>query len=108
MSKVKHTPGPWQVCAGFIKTYYPSDALIVNAGTRTSDVAWVPCRYEDLPEMDVTQRANAALIAAAPDLLDACIAALEVIDELIGADYDITGEQAKCKAAIAKAKGLQP
>jgi hypothetical protein len=37
--------------------------------------------------------------------LAACETALDALSELIGADYDLTGEQAQLKAAILKAKG---
>lgn len=66
----KHTPGPWRVCTGFIKRNDEKDALIVDAGHHTSDVAWIPQRFEDLPDMESVQRSNARLIAESPELLE--------------------------------------
>jgi hypothetical protein len=42
------------------------------------------------------------------DLLEACIAAWDVLNEFCGASYDVGGEQEKCRAAIVKAGGKTP
>ncbi len=71
---MKHTPGPWYPIdfAGYqvIKTepYYDSGIDILN-----------------LDECDVAN-ANARVIAAAPDLLEACEEAVSTIDMLMGDD----------------------
>lgn len=83
----QHSPGPWRY----------------EAGTQT--IRSVPANYwiatVDSADGMVNNEANARLIAAAPDLLEA----LEWL--LPGAEamgWDIT----KAKAAITKAKGEQP
>jgi hypothetical protein len=131
-----HTPGPWEVGARFA----PS-ALHTKSKT-TTPIYWYepklpPCekcgaprsktRLERqrvvahvfdgaLPGLSVTAKANAQLIAAAPDLLAACEAAL-ADDEatiknikaypvtqsiIIGVNLEITDQ---LRAAIAKATG---
>lgn len=96
MSEAKHTPGPWKrndfldlkeislkaitcerlgFCVTFINT---DDKLRVG-------------------EAD----ANARLIAAAPELLEALQAIMEDMDSEFGTDYDYN----KARAAIAKANG---
>jgi len=71
MRDLKSTPGPWKVNPLYSKV--ETDSLIictndVNAGNEEFD-------YE-------TWKANAKLIAAAPDLLKACINALACIDHI--------------------------
>lgn len=46
-----------------------------------------------------------ALDARQADLLAAAVRARDALNELIGADYDVTGELAALDAAIAKVKG---
>ena len=79
-----HTPGPWTISGWAIR---------MSGGHKLANFDMMP------------DKANARLIAAAPELLEACEATLDALTELIGADYDLTGEQAKLRAAIAKAKG---
>lgn len=65
----KHTPGPWQLSANGPEIF---------AGGSTFRVGPLATVY---PRNDGReQRANAALIAAAPELLDACRAAFRVLD----------------------------
>lgn len=106
----KHTPGPWELAwdeGTWIQTegdpyghgvMHVADARGWGHLTGTNS-----CNMDDDTAFAI-QCANARLIAAAPDLLAACEAALDALNELIGADYDLSGEQALCKAAIAKAK----
>ena len=66
MSEIKHTPGPWA------ETYLPQHRMrIFAAGGQTTicDVALWTADYDE-------QQANARLIAAAPDLLEALKALL--------------------------------
>lgn len=112
-----HTPGPWEVCSTYVRTRFDINegggACIAQIDTITAEHA-----------------ANARLIAAAPDLLSACIAerlasvydndpgsheANEAIKELVLLGYfedgDLTpGEFASAlrSSAIAKATGDQP
>lgn len=89
----KHTPGPWQKAEPFASVKAPGRPCIADCGSRS----------------DLTAQANARLIAAAPDLLAACEAALEsevcVCADI--ADGDSAGACLACVlfAAIAKARG---
>ena len=84
----QHTPGPW----------WTTDYGIRDAGGYIAHTKSVQ-RYEGQDEryaFEVAQRdADKRLIAAAPDLLEACKAALSDDQPYIE----------KCKAAIAKATG---
>lgn len=87
----KHTPGPWAVG-------YPDDQTIRADGLR---VANVECPRKEW-------RANARLIAAAPDLLDMCERLLGFAHHY-GDPWAVTaagdGLLANAKALIAQAKG---
>lgn len=94
----KHTPGPWSMF---------SNGFAVGVCTHDSDVAWT--FFEDRGLLDTARsrdedEANARLIAAAPDLLQACIYLAEGIEAcgLTGVYLD------QARAAIAKATGEQP
>lgn len=65
MSAVKHTPGPWEIYAGSLDVYGPVQPTErhPNYRRRVSAYPWT--------DKDDEGRANAALIAAAPDLLAA-------------------------------------
>lgn len=89
MTQATHTQGPW------LLTFGTNDAAIHNGGTiaMTDDtmMGW---------------KSNAALIAAAPDLLAALEQALPIIDayrRVSGGDGDIVAMNTR--AVIAKAKG---
>lgn len=74
-TKTKHTPGPWSVDPDF-------DA--VDDGDYTREVFDDPeQRLVATVHGDTAEEAaaNARLIAAAPDLLEACKAALAIFDE---------------------------
>ena len=93
MSKlINHTPGPWEV---------------VNSEIHSADEVIAEVYILDGFRAD---EANARLIAAAPDLLEACLTVVN--------GYETDGMEGMgnrdevfykfCKAAIAKAKGQQP
>ena len=95
----KHTPGPWAVVGN--RTKYVEARLISGliqevaaCGPTAADKGYGP-----------QQEANARLIAAAPDLLEALI-------ELADCGAEAWGEDRPCvkwaRAAIAKATGEQP
>lgn len=99
----KHTPGPW---------YIGKDANDQNRHIYAEQVvrsddgdAWHPliaCTDDD--EQQVDWRANARLIAAAPDLL----AVVQELEESAGywSEYDVPlGIVDRMRAAIAKATG---
>jgi len=90
----KHTPGPWMVSS--------NGAAVVDTATHGQELIIVQ-------ERGVDSEANARLIAAAPELLEAAIRA----EELLSSVTDIASELAPfqntalrlLRAAIAKAGG---
>lgn len=67
MSEQKYTPGPWSIdgpSMGFASLY--------NADGKFVFALAAPTAEDRIPKREV--EANAALIAAAPELLEACIA----------------------------------
>ena len=100
MIEAKHTPGPWAVTDCAIGGPSVTAGKSVIADIRTFGGVHVN------GEQNTKTLANARLIAAAPDLLDAldsCIGTLEIcfpeapVDSVIGKDI------ATARAAIAKA-----
>lgn len=88
MTQSKHTPGPWDLLDGDNGYEITSGNIII------AQVTDEPCATQE--------DANARLIAAAPDLLEA----LEMADAaLSGANMDMKAVERKTRAAIAKAKG---
>ena len=106
MTKSKHTPGPWTITQ---RRKSRSNVWWINAGDRAiaSTVA-SHLGMPALPPWEVT--ANAALIAAGPELLAACEEASVFVDDELS-DWPEGGNPhgeyviAKLRAAIAKAKG---
>ena len=92
-NETKHTPGPWSVEKSNL------GPEIWNQNTR---VARVNINHEYHADM-VDDQANARLIAAAPELLEA----LEAILEAMPAQMSLDGEQLRSDAiaAIRKATG---
>ena len=83
----KHTPGPWKIGTpppNGEQTVGTDQGLMVAVATTGAGVQ---------------TKANASLIAAAPDLLD-------VLEELV-AEFGVCGLTEKACAAIAKATGEQ-
>jgi len=91
MSTAKHTPGPWVV----ILSPADDDEFEVV----TSNVSMPICQFWRKGYGVEAHAANARLIAAAPDLLDACRKALYAIK---GREHDQF-----IRDAIAKATGEQ-
>lgn len=108
MGNAKHTPGPWALCEqdGTIRSpvWGKSDQMADYLGVIVCDLspalgAWPSMgRRHAEPET----RANAALIAAAPDLLAACKAVLAGDPEGRGLRDQVLEQVV---AAIAKAEG---
>lgn len=100
-NKAAHTPGPWRI--------NPEYKEIVLAGTDTQiAVAGARPGFNPLVVMG-EQLANAALIAAAPDLLAACQRARDAINfhkDMSAADRKQAFDQ--LESAIARAEGRQP
>jgi hypothetical protein len=95
MSKPKHTPGPWQ--ADGFDVRQPAGRYVAYAGPHHTPSGEYPasCANED--------RANALLIAAAPDMLEA----LEWADQILADDFYYPDEfpRSLILSVIAKAKG---
>lgn len=115
----KHTPGPWRVldkhpdrsCLNIGcgqgeafngKTYYPELAAIYSAPGDLN--AWP--KDNDKHRNDPERIANAHLMAAAPELLSALKACVNLIDEDV-ADGCYTDEFMNAQAAIKKALGQE-
>jgi len=90
----KHTPGPWEVEMPGPRDQIQAIAVYGPAEDGRTEIAW-----------DVKREANARLIAAAPDLLEALKAVEEF--EAPTADLRSGGETIlrTIRAAIAKAEG---
>jgi hypothetical protein len=86
---VTHTPGPWQIYGGAYK--------FIVARPMPNHKPFV-CELPDSEPETEEERANADLIAAAPDLLAALKTAVKIIEyEGFGTD--------ELRAVIAKAEG---
>lgn len=100
-----HTPGPWEVVE-----YGDGDSLVIHEGSSENRICFMamPGKLGDFEKI----KANAHLIAAAPDLLEACRRALpanvdtnnkNIPDDLVIPLDVAMGELRMLKAAIAKA-----
>jgi len=87
----KHSPLPWASRGGEIVA---ADGVVV---ARVDG----PNRADLIPTRD----ANRALLAAAPELLEACVAALELLQDPDADAFDADKVEQMLRDAIAKAKG---
>ena len=98
MSDVRHTPGPWVV---FLEDRV---AFAVMSAGRDGDI----CKMDNpnFPEFGKADEmnVNAALIAAAPDLLAACELFDKWVTGLAAIQGDIVPAVEAARAAIAKAR----
>jgi len=111
----KHTAGPWHYGEAFqiLKGDTPCEFRGIGNGAVHIGYASITGAVPD-PEAE----ANARLIAAAPELLEACEAALEYLnrnrpkgnirDNFTALNEHENGVVKPLRAAIAKAKGGQP
>ena len=96
----EHTPGPWHISA------WEDSSLAPKLGTY-APIIFAP-RGNRIAKVDGSQedyRANAQLISAAPELLEALtriMAYLSIHDSMF---YDSNADSFKARNAIAKAKG---
>jgi hypothetical protein len=101
----EHTSGKWKVFDAYDVMGKPGLVAASRIGAVTDDgietVVKASCYGYD--EINMT-KADAHLIAAAPDLLAACKAALEAIRSDADVDWMLSVES-QCCAAIAKARG---
>ena len=102
----KHTPGPWMAeptsatggAIERVRCTHPTHPHVADVAHRPSAMA--PGNWES-PDAVAETEANACLIAAAPELLDAL---LRCVQRLEG-DWEATQEVGAARAAIAKATG---
>lgn len=101
-TQTKHTPGPWVLAEGYERSDTSRHFVWSDAETpeEREDASRYCIATVEPREHGETLDANARLIAAAPDLLEACKAALS---ELLR----VSPSQASpiVRAAIAKAEG---
>ena len=96
----KHTLGPWRLS----NYHYPHCEIVADRGSSDTDSrpgARLICRTADNGKLPYEFKANARLIAAAPDLLKACKAIIENEPKGITPYFDESIELAE--QAIAKA-----
>lgn len=96
MNEFKGTPGPW--------TGLPFHECIAICRQEDADLR-LGFISSPNPERMAEGRANAFLIAAAPDLLEALIAMVKEYGQLGAEDLDYSDEVLAARAAIAKALG---
>lgn len=105
----QHTPGPWTLCRHWIHTDCPCGThrgyIWAPDGERV--VAQMGCGEDEggmvYPSPGKAEaRSNAHLIAAAPDLLDACESSLAWAEKSDGTKREV---KEQLRAAIAKARG---
>ena len=114
----EHTPGPWHACT---REHYTLGGDSVEIAKLTADGQFVDdhiadvslCTGDDTPEdrrVWKEQEANARLIAAAPELLEACnrcdaAFATWQVGQIPGRPEDILALVQFLRAAISKAEG---
>lgn len=101
MSAAQHTPGPWEVdlCDNGAFAVYVPPAV---------DMGWttVITSRGQLPDRAAESHANARLITAAPELLEALMRLLSENDKMTQR-INLLGACEQARAAIAKATGQQ-
>ena len=97
MTENKHTPGPWMVGPSGKTIFGGEDELLLASCELT-------------PFTPTTKRANARLIAVAPELLEALEEMVKMYEDVVDCSDLLEPDSeptADAKAAIAKAKGEQ-
>lgn len=90
----KHTPGPWRIGDAGNTIFGPDKGEILPE--IVASVKGGTCNQSAISRC-YTMQANARLIAAAPEMLDAMKSAVEIIRESFG---DSPGEESDCQAVI--------
>lgn len=113
MSEQKHTPGPWEVSGAthiWSPTAHANVASVSEPRGEGSDVGYQPLKRNS-PDFEEAC-ANARLIAAAPDLLEALSDVLDAYEYALQYKGDYFTEKhgdalvvEQARAAIKKAKG---
>ena len=98
MTTPHHTPGPWNISKHATLDSFPQYGIHAGAGS-----------YDHVIVKLDNAEADAKLIAAAPDLLAACldlIDSLDAIDQDTGTDMQTAGRIHDAKIATLDAQGL--
>ena len=90
---MKHTPGPWKIKFDFNVFQLKTGRLVASCGGHSSNVNPQEIHYENL--------ANTRLVAAAPDLLEAC-QTIANMDESRKGGLILDGKYAAAFITIAK------
>lgn len=98
MKTTKHTPGPWET--GGVMTLVEFRPEGWNAPMCIAD-----CHTKNAPQSETERVANARLIAAAPELLEACKAAMNDKYARFGMTKDNYPVREILARAITKAEG---
>ena len=102
MSNAKHTPGPWVILKGYDGTVEVSASRPYRINNISAGTPLI-CDVYQHPEFDgFSSQANANLIAAAPELLEALALISRYIEPTA---VDAASMQKVARAAIAKATG---
>jgi hypothetical protein len=90
------TKGPWDVELTINKTNYDDQCWVLGG---KGAICLIPIKHKN-------RKANANLIAAAPDLHDALLEAVEMIERQVDFNDDGDGLMInRCRAALAKVRG---
>lgn len=103
MTAAKHTPGPWFISSPGGKSRLYVGPLVIQSHRTAFPHALVPMDQIGDDEL----YANARLIAAAPDLLEALIECLSDDFDTDEPNSRTTMIRERARAAIAKAAGVQ-
>jgi len=110
----RHTPGPWIRSIGGYQVLTGDSWNTICVFHEGAGEKWKDHRLAEHEDGRgaVDREANAALVAAAPDLLEAARSSMSLLDDAIrsGEVSQLQANQAwsKCKAAIDKALGQEP
>lgn len=104
MSETKHTSGPWEADAEFPDRLFVPDYGRIWINGYDSEGGPIHIGYVDGPRT-VERMANAHLIAAAPELLEALEECIVAVDN---GEFPSFKLYSAARAAIAKSKGEQP
>lgn len=102
--KTKHTPGPWATEYRATSRGGYAQEIFDSKGELIATAAWYPIKYS-VTTTTTNREANARLIAAAPDLLEAIE---EALSHCGASGYLNCGKPATDKLRAAIAKATQP
>ena len=104
--KPKWTAGPWETRDGKKTLFIVQPHQFIESGIYVAEVslaAWHPVGISMVAREE--KKANARLIAAAPELYEALEYALKCCYEGDVSEYEPSSWMAKARAALAKARG---